>query len=196
MSDMTHEMLISELRRKSDKRIAEIRKRAEREAEAARLRKEEQLEATRKAMAGKIAEEKRSAAAALVRAAEQDAATKIDDAWRTLGDRLFKLARQQLDQVRESDYDAVFAGLVAELPPAAWEKIRVAPLDGERALTAFPGAEISVDDSITGGFAAETDQGRFTVVSTLRKRLEKVWPYVLPALLREIEEENDAFHAD
>jgi V/A-type H+-transporting ATPase subunit E len=68
----------------------------------------------------------------------------------------------------------------------------VSPQDLALARLHFPGAEIQGDPAIGGGFAATGDGGSYQVVNTLERRLERVWPLVLPLLLREAEEEADA----
>lgn len=195
MSFVSFEILISELRRKSDKRKAAIWEQARKEAGTARTEQEQKFEPVRRAGEAKIAEEEQRAAAVLIRAAEKEASARCDDARRELARRLFSLALEQLEQVREYDYGAIFERLTAELPPADWEQVRVSPLDEELARRAFPNAEIIPDETMRGGLDAVCDSGGFRVVSTLQQRLEKAWPYVLPSLLREIEEELDAGHA-
>lgn len=189
---MSHEVLLAELRRKSSRRIADIRRRAELEAETLRSAKELEFDGIRKALLLRIEEQGQEVAESVVRGAEKKGLLKLDAGRRQMVDRLVLLALQQLGQVRHNDYERMFAELIAELPDVAWERVRVNPLDAERARAGFPGAEVVKDESITGGFEVEADNGQFRVVSTLKQRLLKAWPYVLPMLLREVEEESNA----
>lgn len=81
----------------------------------------------------------------------------------------------------------MFNRLAAELPPAAWETVRVNPTDGELAGHLFPTALIEPDPAISGGMEALAEEGRIRVVNTLEKRLERGWPELFPDLLGEAE---------
>jgi len=82
----------------------------------------------------------------------------------------------------------VFSRLAAELPPIAWETLRVNPADAEVATRLFPRARIVPDSAICGGMEALAEEGRIRVINTLEKRLERVWPELLPALIEETEQ--------
>lgn len=186
------ELLLEELRRKSAERVAAIRRQAEDNAARLRNEQERELASARELLARQKEEAGRLVAEPIIREAEIKALRIQDDARRELAERLHTLAIEQLARVRQTEYPAIFAGLVAEVPEIAWAEVRVSPQDLALARLYFPGAEIKGDPAITGGFAAKSDGGRYQVVNTLERRLERVWPFALPLLLREAEEEADA----
>ena len=91
-------------------------------------------------------------------------------------------------QLREKDYPGIFSLLAAELPPIGWETLRVNPTDAEIAADLFPRARIVPDTAICGGMEALAEEGRIRIINTLEKRLERVWPELLPALIEETEQ--------
>ncbi|MHB1348386.1 MAG: V-type ATP synthase subunit E [Desulfobulbaceae bacterium] len=190
------ELLLQDLRRKSEDRLDAIRRRAESEAAALRAEQEKGLAAARELMAGEHAAAEREAAEPIIRTAEIDALRIRDEARRQMADRLAGTAREMLAEVCSADYPKIFAGLAAELPDLAWSVVRINPRDLALARRHFPGAEIETDPAITGGFVALREGGRHRVVNTLERRLERAWPYLLPELLREVEEGLDARPAD
>jgi V/A-type H+-transporting ATPase subunit E len=115
-----------------------------------------------------------------------------------LSERLSRLAVSLLTQLREQQYGELFDALVRELPPYAWETVRVNPEDSAMAGRYFPEAEIVPDPHISGGMEVNGDGGRIRIVNTLEKRLERGWPELLPDLIdvayREIEQ--NAFTQD
>lgn len=189
---MSCELLLQDLRRKSALKVAALWRQAEDDAAAFRAKQERELAAERALLARQLAETGRLVAEPIIRAAEIQALRLLDDAWRTLAERLARRAAGQLGQLRQSGYPDLFAGLVAELPEVSWAVVRVSPEDLELARQHFPGSEIIADPAISGGFAAESAVGGHRVVSTLERRLERVWPLALPQLLREIEQELNA----
>lgn len=190
------ELLLADLRRKSEQRIAAIRSRAESAAAALRAEQEKELAAARALLVRQRAEAERAVAEPIIRAAEIQALRIRDDASRKLGGRLHDLARQDIARVRAAEYPAIFAAMVAELPEVIWSEVRVSPQDLALARPFFPGAEIKSDPAITGGFIVESSDRGLRVVSTLERRLELAWPFAQPLLLRQIEEEIDAAPAD
>jgi V/A-type H+-transporting ATPase subunit E len=52
----------------------------------------------------------------------------------------------------------------------------------------FPQAEIVIDEGISGGLVASSADGRITVINTLEKRLERLWPRLVPEILRDVVE--------
>ncbi|MHB8788882.1 MAG: hypothetical protein ACYDBT_03280 [Desulfobulbaceae bacterium] len=193
---MGMELLLEDLRRTSELRVAAIWRQAESDAAALRAEQEKALAAARELLARQRAEAERAVAEPIIRAAEIQALRIQDDACRELGERLHGLARQELARVRQAEYPAIFAVMVAELPEVPWDEVRVSPQDLTLARRHFPGAEIKGDPAITGGFMAKRDNGGFRVVSTLERRLELAWPFAQPLLLRQIEEALHAQPAD
>jgi V/A-type H+-transporting ATPase subunit E len=187
------ELLLQDLRSKSAQRIESIRRRAEEEIAALRAQQEKELDAVRELLAGKRADAEREEVEPLLRAAEIEALRIRDEACRQLAARLADLAKEALAaRCAAAEYPEIFARLAAELQDVSWSMVRVNPRDLALARLHFPGAEIEADPAITGGFVAAGDGGRHRVVNTLERRLERAWPYLLPELLREVEEYSDA----
>jgi V/A-type H+-transporting ATPase subunit E len=103
-----------------------------------------------------------------------------------LSERLSRLATSLLPQFREQQYRELFEALVRELPPYAWETVRVNPEDTAMAGRYFPEAKIVPDTRISGGMEVDGDGGRIRIVNTLEKRLERGWPELLPDLIEAV----------
>lgn len=189
---MSQEILIQDLQQKSSDRISEIWREAEKKAENLRAEQERMYALLLVEESGRLEKVERSVAVPIVFAAEKQALQIVDEAMRKLSERLYEMAHSMLPQVRQEGYEDVFAGLVEELPPYAWETVTVNTLDMELVRSYFPDTEIQTDSSIAGGFVASGDSNRYQVINTLERRLEKVWPYVLPSLLEDIIGEKDA----
>ncbi len=190
---MSREILIQELRKKSSDRIKKVKLEAERKLWELQALKQKELELYQASARDQMNEISDHVAAPILYKAEREALAREDAALRKLSDRLYELALDMMKGFRQQqDYEAVFARLVEEIPQQQWEKVSVNPQDLELAQAAFPGADIEADHAITGGFIAFTDGGRYTVVNTLDRRLEKGWPIILPHLLKDIIEEQNA----
>lgn len=183
---MGYQELIAALRQDGEEKIDAIRRGAE--AEAERIRSETSVrlgllrEEYAKRQAATIAEETRGIVAeaavrgGLVRLAAEHALVK----------RLYALAQRSLKLLRGQDYEALFAALAEEIPAGTWEQVTVNPADEGLARHLYPAAVIVADDAVTGGVAVIGEGGRFRVVNTLEKRLERGWPEIYPDLVREI----------
>ena len=189
---MSHEALIRDLRQKNRARMNSIRREAEARVEELRRRKREELEQRQAEVLGRLKDEAEKVAAPILHEARRSALTIEDEALRRLSERLHALALNLLGKLREQDYDAVFAALFREVPAIDWEWVQVSPQDTELAGSFFSGAEVKADPLITGGFVAGTDGGRYQVVNTLERRLEKGWQAMLPHLLQQVIKERDA----
>ena len=193
---MGYRELIEALRSEGEEKIRAIRQEAETEAKALRTKAAREIERIRaehdqeqsKAVAD-VAGEVLSEAAACARAirlrAEQE-----------LSDRMARLARASIAQLRTDQYAETFAGLVRELPQHPWAVARVNPADADMAKTHFPGAEIVPDGTIIGGLEVSDREGRIRVVNTFETRLERSWPEILPGLVRELEKSVETEHED
>ena len=185
---MGSEELLAALRSEAEEKTRIMRQEAAAEAarlkgEAAaglaRLREQFQQEQARTIAAQEsaiLAEAERTARRARLAAAEK------------LAEKLYELARKLLPHLREKDYPGIFSLLAAELPPIGWETLRVNPTDAEIAADLFPRARIVPDTAICGGMEALAEEGRIRIINTLEKRLERVWPELLPALIEETEQ--------
>ena len=193
---VSHEILIKDLRQKSSDRIKQLWLEAETKAEELRSLKREELEQKKSKMAGQLKEIKGKITAPIIHKVQRSVLAIEDESMVKLSERLYALAVAMLVQVRQHDYESIFAELAREVPAISWEEIQVNPLDKELAISSFPGAEIKEDPSIIGGYCARTEGGAYRVVNTLESRLKKGWPVILPRILKEIlTEENAEFAA-
>ena len=179
--------------------LTALRRTGEEQAEAIRAKEAAEAEAVRRAAAARIEElrqahEGHCAAAGAERrhrimaeALRQAALIRLRGE-RDLALRLRQRAGACLVQLRDGGDGTLLAHLAAELPPATWAEIRVAPADTAPAAHLFPQALITAAPDITGGLVAMTRDGSLTVVNTLESRLEKGWPDLLPELVAEIRE--------
>ena len=188
---MSHEVLIKDLREKSSNRIQQIWLETETKAEDLRSLKRKELAKRQTEMLGQSKEMRRKITAPIIHEAQRSVLVIEDDSMLKLSERLYALAFGKLVQLRQQDYESVFAELVREVPAIAWEKVQVSPLDKELAISSFPGAEIESDPAIIGGYLASGEGGTYRVVNTLERRLEKGWPVILPFILKEIIEEHN-----
>ena len=101
---MSCELLLQDLRQKSAHKVAALWRQAEEDAAALRAGQERELAAERALLARQLAETGRQVAEPIIRAAEIQALRILDDAWRTLAERLARLAAGQLGQARQSGY--------------------------------------------------------------------------------------------
>ncbi|MDH3328797.1 MAG: hypothetical protein OEM01_06145 [Desulfobulbaceae bacterium] len=189
---MSQDILIRDLRQKSSDRISEMWREAEGKAESLRIEQEEAFALLKEEDDVRLQEIERSVAAPIIFSAEKKALLVVDEALRKLSERLYALAHNMLPYVRQNEYEKFFAGLVEELPPFEWETVTVNVLDEELAQSYFPGAEIIINSSLSGGFITSGDNDRYRVINTLERRLEKAWPFIIPALLKELVGEKDA----
>jgi V/A-type H+-transporting ATPase subunit E len=109
---------------------------------------------------------------------------------KALSDRLYGEAVASLSSLRKGPYEALFGVMVEELPPLAWQAVRVNPGDVALAKKHFPGAEIVADAGITGGMDVSARSGAVRVVNTFEKRLERAWGDIQPSLIRDAYEVN------
>lgn len=189
---MSHEALIEDLRQKSADRIKHMQAEAEEKVAELRRKKQQEFEQYRAEVLSKQAGEAERIAAPILHEAQRMALATEDEAMHRLVKRLYALAEGMISQARGADFEPVFAGLVHEVPAVPWETVRVNPADEELAAKYFPQSRIESDPDIIGGFVASTDGGKYQVVNTLKRRLEKGWVLILPELLKEITEVNVA----
>lgn len=179
------------LRREADARIRQLWAEAEDEVAARRLALAAELDRQRR-LAG---EEARQAALAVTRSAQ--AASRLAlrrcrlQAKAALAERLQRLAGQLLAEIADAERERLWRGCIAELPPAPWQALRVAPADLERARRDFPQAEVLTDPHLLGGMVAATDAERIVVDNSLAGRLARGWPELLPELIAMLARETN-----
>jgi len=182
---MGSEELLAALRSEGEEKRRIVRQ--ECAAESARLKDEAAARLAR--LGEKLQQEQaRSIAAqesAILAEAERSARRTRLAAAEKLAQKLYQMARGLLPRLRKKDYPRIFGQLAAELPPIEWQTLRVNPSDAEIAAQLFPRARIVPDSAICGGMEALAEDGRIRVINTLEKRLERLWPELLPALIEE-----------
>lgn len=177
--------LMAALRQGAEAEIAALWQRTEQEAQRLRDQAQQQQRALEAELLS--AAEQQGAREAAIReqlALRQQRSLRLE-AEAALAERLLRLARELLPQLRGRD-EPIFTALAAELPPAPWGSLRVHPDDLPLARQLFAAVEIAGDPRISGGLEAETVDGGLRVVNTLEKRLQRLWPQLLPELRKEV----------
>lgn len=185
---MGHEELIAALRQEAAAKALAIREEAVAEAERIHRDADRRIR--------DIREESRQQEEALAREAEEIALSQARQEARGilltaeagLAGRVCALVGDMLASLRQRNYTVVFDALIAELPVFPWEVVRVNPADEAFAKKRFPGAVVQTDPSITGGLEVSDRAGKVRVINTFEKRIENLWPEILPDLVREISE--------
>lgn len=108
-----------------------------------------------------------------------------------LADRLKLLAGQILETLALRGGGELFSALVDEIPEHDWCKVMVHPRDRELAKSRFPTAEIVTTERISGGLKVENLGGRIVIINSLEKRIEHLWPEIVPVMLREFRQMKD-----
>jgi vacuolar-type H+-ATPase subunit E/Vma4 len=182
---MDCESLIESLWRDGEKKIQEIE--AETKEEVDRIETEISLKITalKENCDKNVFSDSEKRAEDILAEAEQRAALIGISTSRELSVRLYQLARGSLLLLRNERYGDVFTALAAELPSLPWKSVRVNPGDAGIARQCFPGAEIVVDEAISGGMDVMTADGKIRIISTFEKRLERAWEEMISDLLQE-----------
>lgn len=178
--------LIASLRGHQQQQIAEIRQDVEARAEALRKQADDDINAIQADFDSRLA--------AASSSEEETIQHRLRDrkrqlhllAEQRLAVRLKKQAAQLLDHLRDREYNHVFKKLVAELPERKWDKVRVNPADGDLVCTCLPEVVVEPDTTVTGGLVVTADREAVQVDNTFEKRLDKIWPALLPEMVGEI----------
>lgn len=178
--------LIASLRGHQQQQIAEIWQEAEARAAVLQKKTDDDIGAIRADFENRLAAASTSEEEAIQRQLRDRKRQLLLQAEQRLAARLKKQAEQLLDRLRDGEYDRVFKELVAELPERKWEKVRVNPADVDLAQTCLPPVPVEPDTTITGGLVVAADREAVQVDNTFEKRLEKIWPVLLPEMVGEI----------
>ena len=178
--------LIASLRGHHQQQIAEIWQEAEARAAVLQKKTDDDIGAIRADFENRLAAASTSEEEAIQRQLRDRKRQLLLQAEQRLAARLKKQAEQLLDRLRDGEYDRVFKELVAELPERKWEKVRVNPADVDLAQTCLPPVPVEPDTTITGGLVVAADREAVQVDNTFEKRLEKIWPVLLPEMVGEI----------
>jgi V/A-type H+-transporting ATPase subunit E len=183
---MSCKELIESLRKAADQRIKQIWSDAEAEAGAVKADVGRRLDQLREELARKQDVMTRDRMVRAVSEANRRARLARLGAEKDILDRLYSAAEASLAGLRDRSYPERFAGLIRELPPLAWDTVRVNPADLALAKKHFPGVAIAADVAISGGMDVSTKNGAVRVINTFEKRLERAWSEMQPLLIREV----------
>ena len=178
--------LIASLRTHHQQQIGEIWQEAEAQAAVLQKKADDDINDTRADFDSRLAAASASEEESIQHQLRDRKRQLLLQAEQRLAARLKKQAEQLLDRLRDQEYDHVFKKLVAELPERKWEQVRVNPADVILARTCLPQVPVEPDTTITGGLVAAADRETVQVDNTLEKRLEKIWPELLPEMVGEI----------
>ena len=190
------EELLSSLKKNEQKQIDDIWCGARAEADIIRRQVAEEIARNSREHEERLTSACRKSVRAILSEADIKARRKKLYAYQKLEKALYEIASSRLFRLREYNYKEVFSSLVKELPERQWEKIVVNPSDAELAAEFYDSNIVQADQGIIGGLRALAAHGKVFVDNTFEKRLERKWPYILPAIIKKIEEqyeETDSF---
>jgi len=190
------EELLSSLKKNEQKQIDDIWGGARAEADIIRHQVAEEIANNSREHEEQLTSACRKSVRAILSEADIKAREKKLYAYQKLEKALYEIAISQLFRLREYNYKEVFSSLVKELPERQWEKIVVNPSDAELAAKFYDSNIVQADQGIIGGLKALAATGKVFVDNTFEKRLERKWPYILPAIIKKTEEqyeETDSF---
>ena len=158
------------------------------EEKAAQARRETETMLEQLAEENRLRCEQLSAAIAekILIAARQQVRLSHLEAEQQLAERLLALAKEMLPQLAEQEGKRLFLRLADEIPSAEWRLVKVNERDDGAAKDRFPNAEVLVSDAICGGLVVEDLLAEVIIINTLEKRLEHLWPQLLPHLLMQL----------
>jgi len=158
------------------------------EAEAAELRAEtaQTLDLQRQAAANRRQVESAARHEALLSEARKRAQNCRLTAEDQMARRLKTLAETLLEDFALRGGAQLFQTLAEEIPDCHWQQIKVNPRDISAAEISFPTAEILADHGTSGGLEVQSADDRIRIINSLEKRLEHLWPELLPELFKEI----------
>lgn len=184
---MGYKELIEALREEGEKKVKEIWREAEAGAEKIMKETESKIDELKREYERRFSLEAEKKRTSMLSEAAKEASRMRLDAEEYLSKRLFKVALEMLQSLRKEDYREVFNSLLREIPNSEWVTVRVNPEDVVLAQSLLPGAKVISDDSIIGGFVIFNSDGNI-ITNTFEKRLERLWPEILPEILKTIRE--------
>ena len=182
------EELISTLKKGEQKQIDAIWQQANAEADSLRGQAAEAIAKITEEHADQLASACRKSVRSIVAEADIKARKKKLFAYQGLDEVLRQAAMKQLPELRQQNYEKVFALLARELPDCQWEKIIVNPADVDIAAKSFIKNFVQSDSAISGGLIAVSAGGWIVVDNTFEKRLERKWDQIIPELIKKTEE--------
>lgn len=183
---MSHSALLVDLRARGEQQIATLRRQAREKIDSLRAEADQQLaeaESQCQLTAGQSRETVRRKMAVT---AQRQASLIATRAEQKLNNRLYGLGIKLLNGLHDPDRAILLSRLAAEISDNNWQTIIVHPDDQAVARKLFPQAEILTNQDICGGLIASSSHGRITVINTLEKRLERLWPQLAPEILQDV----------
>lgn len=184
---MALEELLNSLRKNEQTQIEDIWQQARNEADSIRRQIAEAISSISEEHAEQLAAACQRSVRNIFAESQIKAREKRLLAYLDLDRVLRAAAVKQIARLQENNREDLFEQLVGELPHAQWEKIVVSPTDLELATRFFDKNIIHTDANISGGLIAFCSEGKIVVDNTFVKRLERIWPQILPEIIRRIE---------
>lgn len=186
---MSHQDLIAALHAQGTEKADQMRRQAEEEEARLAVEAKERLDTLEEEeKLAKLAEEERLRAATVVRT-RLEARRLLAAARCHLAERLTALAQDCLSTLRDRQYETTFARLIDEIPSENWSQVRLHPDDAALARKFLPTTPMVEDETIVGGFELTSADGLLRIANTLNKRLEKIWPSLLPKIVEQAEKQ-------
>ncbi len=182
---MGYKELIEALKEDGERQIEHIRAEAQEKVNAIMKETESKIKDMGKAYEVRLIAEIEKRRGSILKEAEKEASRIRLTEQGKLSERLFSIARGLLRDLRDKDYREVFDALSGEIPDSKWVTVIVNPDDVELARSRFPDSKVIEDLSITGGFAVINSDGN-VITNTFEKRLERLWPDLLPEIMKTI----------
>lgn len=176
------EALAEEARKELDKLYSELQA----EIASYRMKKKAELMQRKeelKSHAEKVLQEKRRR---ILGRAKRKADDILVQAEERVAIRFYEVGLKSLSFLRDENYSDVFANLAKEIVAIQREEVRVNPADIAIAKDFFKEAVIVADKDITGGFILRAEKGKIVINNTFEKRWERVFPSLLPEVLKEL----------
>lgn len=183
---MGHQELEAALRRDGESKAREIWQIAEASAAQIRRETEELLQQLAESGAGRLALASAGLLEEALSTAQKQAMRDRLETEQRLAERLKALTKSRLPELALRGGTRLFHMLANEIPAADWHLIKVNERDAQAAKDRFPNAEVIVSESICGGLVVENAQATVIIINTLEKRLEHLWPELLPGLLAQL----------
>ena len=183
---MSYRELVDALQRECEEKTRKIWQEAETEAERIKADASKRIEEIKAGRERNQSEALRILTESILSEARGRARVTRLLAEKELSDRLYGIARNRLGHLRSEGYGDIFSGLVNELPQRNWGTVKVNPRDRVLAETFLTHSEVVLDPAVVGGLEVNEKDGGLRVVNTLEKRLERVWPEILPEMTDEV----------
>jgi len=183
---MSHSALIDNLRTRGEQQIAALRRQAREEIDGLLAEAAHRLAEAENSCRLTVAQRREPIRRRMAVTAQRQASALATRGEQELNRRLYALAQALLNELQGEAGAEIFAGLAGEIPAGEWRTVTVHPEDMATARHFFPQAEVVADGGIIGGLVASSAGGGVTVINTLEKRLERLWPLLAPEILRDV----------